>query len=80
MTHRKSRRRRKPLHFRRPLMEALEDRRLLATLEAMYLHVNMASGKVAAATDEAMQPLMEIASTHTALPSPDAAGRHVGQR
>jgi len=61
-------------------LHASDDERLLATLEAMYLHVNMASGKVAAASDEAMQELAAIATAHTKLEMPESAGRHVGQR
>ena len=61
-------------------LHAAEDARLLATLEAMYLHVNMESGKVTAATDEATEQLAAIGATHAALEKPEAAGRHVGQR
>ena len=61
-------------------LHAADDDRLLATLEAMYLHVNTATGKVAAASDEAMQVLAEIAAAHAELETPEAAGRSVGQR
>ena len=61
-------------------MHAAEDDRLLATLEAMYLHVNMKSGRVVAAADTATEKLMNIATAHAALPKPEAAGRCVGQR
>ena len=61
-------------------MHAAEDDRLLATLEAMYLHVNMKSGRVVAAEDNATKKLMNIATAHAALPKPEAAGRCVGQR
>jgi carnitine 3-dehydrogenase len=61
-------------------MHAIEDDRLLATLEAMYLHVNMKTGRVVAAESDATSKLMKMADTHIALPTPETAGRHVGQR
>lgn len=61
-------------------MHAVEDDRLLATLEAMYLHVNMKTGKVVAAESDATTKLMRIAEAHVALEKPEAAGRYVGQR
>jgi carnitine 3-dehydrogenase len=61
-------------------LHAGEDDRLLATLEAMYLHVDMASGKVSAADATALKPILDLAAAHADLPRPDAAGRHVGQR
>ena len=61
-------------------MHAAEDDRLLATQEAMYLHVNMQSGKVVAAEVAATSGLMAMADAHAALVKPEAAGRFVGQR
>ena len=61
-------------------MHAASDDRLLATLEAMYLHVDMKSGKVVAAEAEASEKLLALAATHADLPKPEAAGRFVGQR
>ena len=61
-------------------MHAASDDRLLATLEAMYLHVDMQSGKVVAAEAEASEKLLALAATHADLPKPEAAGRFVGQR
>ena len=61
-------------------MHATEDDRLLATLEAMYLHVDMESGKVVAAENAATEKLMAIAAAHANLPKPEAVGRFVGQR
>jgi carnitine 3-dehydrogenase len=46
----------------------------------MYLHVDMASGKVAAAAEDALQDLLQLAESHKELAMPEAAGRHVGQR
>ena len=61
-------------------MHASKDDRLLATLEAMYLHVDMESGRVVAATGQATEKLMALAATHSGLAKPDSAGRFVGQR
>jgi len=61
-------------------MHASADDRLLATLEAMYLHINMESGKVVAASPEAAAELLSMAAAHAALPAPEGAGRTVGQR
>jgi len=61
-------------------LHAAEDDRVLATLEAMYLHVNMESGRVAAATDAAIAPLLQLAEAHSRLEKPESAGRYVGQR
>ena len=61
-------------------LHASEDDRLLASFEAMYLHVNMASGKVCEADASACQALMKLAAAHSKMPQPDAAGRYVGQR
>ncbi len=61
-------------------MHAASDDRLLATLEAMYLHVDTKSGKVVAAETSASKKLLALAATHASLPKPQAAGRFVGQR
>ena len=61
-------------------LHAAADDRLLATLEAMYLHVNMRSGRVEAATETAIAPLLKLAAAHADLENPEAAGRSVGQR
>jgi carnitine 3-dehydrogenase len=61
-------------------LHAGDDGRLLATLEAMYLHVDVASGKVAAAAENALQDLLRLADSHKELATPETAGRHVGQR
>jgi carnitine 3-dehydrogenase len=61
-------------------MHAAADDRLLATLEAMYLHVDMQSGKVVAAEPDALKKLLALAATHADLPKPEAVGRFVGQR
>ncbi|MEL7184979.1 MAG: carnitine 3-dehydrogenase [Pseudomonadota bacterium] len=61
-------------------LHAAEDDRLLCTLEAMYLHVHMESGRVVAAEDDAMQTLGALTAAHADLEKPDTAGRYVGQR
>ena len=61
-------------------MHAAADDRLLASLEAMYLHVHMKSGKVVAADGAATTKLTAMAAAHAGLPKPEAAGRYVGQR
>jgi len=61
-------------------LHASDDDRLLASMEAMYLHVHMESGKVCAADPEAAAILMKISSAHAGLPKPEAVGRTVGQR
>ncbi len=61
-------------------MHAADDNRLLATLEAMYLHVDIQSGKVVAADLAATTRLMAMTDAHAALAKPETAGRFVGQR
>ena len=61
-------------------LHASDDDRLLASMEAMYLHVDRNSGKVCAAEPEAAEILTKIASAHASLPKPEAVGRCVGQR
>ena len=61
-------------------LHAGDDDRLLATLEAMYLHVNTATGKVSAASDDALRQLAALVEAHKNLAFPEKAGRFVGQR
>jgi carnitine 3-dehydrogenase len=61
-------------------LHAADGDALLATLEAMYLHVHMASGKVVAADAAAARALRGLAAAHADLPKPETAGRYVGQR
>ena len=53
---------------------------VVATVEQMCLHVNMAAGKACPAAPEVLARLMPVAAAHAALPRPDGAGRHVGQK
>lgn len=52
---------------------------LVASVEQMLLHVDMAAGKTCPAAPPVLARLMPIAAAHQALPRPAAAGRHVGQ-
>ena len=61
-------------------LHAGDDDRVLATLEAMYLHVHAETGRVVAAKDQASKKLLALAAAHAELPRPDTAGRRVGQR
>ncbi len=61
-------------------LHAAEDDRLLAAMEAMYLHVSLESGRVCAADEAAIDRLLAIAREHAELARPEAAGRRVGQR
>ncbi|MGQ0567571.1 MAG: carnitine 3-dehydrogenase [Gemmobacter sp.] len=58
----------------------LKDGNPVATLEQMYLHVDMGAAKTCPAAPQVLARLMPIAEAHKALPRPPAAGRHVGQR
>ena len=58
----------------------LKDGSPVATLEQMYLHVDMKAGKTVPAPQSILDRVMPIAAAHAALPRPAAAGRHVGQR
>jgi carnitine 3-dehydrogenase len=53
---------------------------VVATLEQVLLHVDMKAGKTCAAPAVILDRLLPIAEAHKALPRPDAAGRHVGQK
>ncbi|MDO8885027.1 MAG: carnitine 3-dehydrogenase [Pseudotabrizicola sp.] len=67
----------KRLHI---FIRILKDGETVATLEQMLLHVDTARGKTCAAPQVILDRLLPIATTHAALPRPDASGRHVGQR
>jgi len=61
-------------------LHAAEDDRLLASAEAMYLHVDRESGRVCEAGPQIQAKAKAIANAHAQLPRPEAAGRYVGQR
>ncbi|MDR7123567.1 carnitine 3-dehydrogenase [Pseudotabrizicola sp. 4114] len=67
----------KRLHL---FIRILRNGQPVATLEQMLLHVDMARGKTCAAPQAILDRLLPIAQAHAALPRPEAAGRHVGQR
>lgn len=53
---------------------------VVATIEQLCLHVNMAEGKTVAAAPEVWAKLKAIAEAHATLPLPEGAGRAVGQK
>ena len=61
-------------------LHAADDDRLLATCEAMYLHVGKESGRVCEAEPDMLEKVKRIAEAHAGLAIPDTVGRHVGQR
>ena len=61
-------------------LHAADDDRLLATTEAMYLHVGKESGRVCDAQGNLIENAKRIADAHAGLPKPEAVGRYVGQR
>ncbi len=61
-------------------LHAAEDDRILATAEALYLHVDRKSGRVSDASPEMVAKAAAIAGAHENLPIPKSVGRYVGQR
>jgi len=61
-------------------LHAGKDDRLLATSEALYLHVGRESGRVCPAGKEMVANALAIAEAHAGLAVPDTVGRFVGQR
>ncbi|MFN6979105.1 MAG: thioesterase family protein, partial [Gemmobacter sp.] len=53
---------------------------VIATIEQMLLHVDMKAGRACPAPRRILDRLEPIAAAHAALPRPEGAGRHVGQR
>jgi carnitine 3-dehydrogenase len=53
---------------------------VVATVEQMLLHVDMAAGKTCAATPAVLARLMPIAEAHRALARPAEAGRAIGRK
>jgi carnitine 3-dehydrogenase len=53
---------------------------VVATIEQMLLHVDMAAGRACPAAPQVLARLRPIAEAHAALPRPEGAGRCVGQR
>ena len=61
------------------LVSILKDGKPVATLEQMYLHVDMKAGRTVPAPQAILDRLLPIAAAHAALPRPAAVGRFVGQ-
>lgn len=53
---------------------------LVATLEQMLLHVDMAANRACPAPPQVLDRLLAIARAHATLPLPEGAGRRVGER
>jgi carnitine 3-dehydrogenase len=53
---------------------------VVATVEQMLLHVDMAAGKTCPASPAVLARLMPIAEAHKALPAPADAGRAIGRK
>ncbi len=53
---------------------------VVASIEQMCLHVDMAAGRAVAAPEAILSKLRPIAAAHAGLAKPEAAGRFVGQR
>ena len=69
----------KRMHLFHRLHHARDDT-LLATGEHMLLHVDLNERRVAPAAAHVFARLKDIADAHAALPQPEEAGRHVGQK
>jgi len=61
------------------LVSILKDGKPVATLEQMYLHVDMKAGRTVPAPQAILDRVLPIAAAHAALPRPAAVGRFVGQ-
>ena len=53
---------------------------VVATVEQMLLHVDMAAGKTCPASPAVLARLMPVARAHQALPAPADAGRSIGRK
>jgi carnitine 3-dehydrogenase len=53
---------------------------VVASLEQMFLHVDMKAGRACPAAPDVLAKLSLIAEAHKALPRPEAAGRYTGER
>lgn len=64
----------------RSFVRVMKGDEVVATIEQLCLHVDMAAGKTVAAAPEVWAKLQAIAAGHAALPLPEGAGRAVGQK
>jgi hypothetical protein len=67
----------KRLHMFHELYRSGDDA-LLATAEQMFLHVDAAEGRARPARPEILDRIAKLAAAHTALPTPERAGRAIG--
>lgn len=56
------------------------DNRIVATAEQMLLHVDSKASRACPALPQVLSIVEKITRQHASLPSPQTAGRHVGQR
>ena len=56
------------------------DGRLLATGEHMLIHVSLETRSASEPAKDILEKLTAIAEQHAKLPTPDGAGRAVGQK
>ncbi len=61
-------------------MHASGDKRVLATAEEMYLHVDTAKSRVSEAQGDVLKKALDFAEAHADIPRPTSAGRYVGQK
>ncbi|MFT5895545.1 MAG: carnitine 3-dehydrogenase, partial [bacterium] len=55
------------------------DGRVLATGEHLLIHVSLETRSASEPSAEILEKLTEIATLHAALPTPEGAGRAIGQ-
>jgi carnitine 3-dehydrogenase len=67
----------KRLHLFHELYRSGDDV-LLATAEQMFLHVDTTEGRARPAPPEILDRIAKLAAAHTALPTPELAGRAIG--
>ena len=67
----------KRLHLFNELWRSGDDI-LLATAEQMLVHVDTAEGRASPARPEILTRIAKLAAAHTALPTPERAGRAIG--
>jgi carnitine 3-dehydrogenase len=60
--------------------QGTQERREIATIEQMLLHVDMAAGRACPAPANIQAGIAALAAPDAGAPWPDGAGRHVGQR
>jgi carnitine 3-dehydrogenase len=64
----------------RSFVRIMKGDEVVATIEQLCLHVDMAAGKTVAASPEVWAKLKAIADAQATLPLPEGAGRAVGQK